>query len=559
MEYIGKVRLNLDFYDGRDLYSDGDFAEEELLKICKSGKVKEALCYSDKWSVLYHLSDIRGNIIDWYPFKKDAHILEIGSGCGAVSSFLCRKAERVVGVELSKRRSLINAYRNQECCNLEIIVGNFKEIELEEKFDYITLIGVLEYASHYIGGEFPYVEMLKKIKQYLKPDGRIIIAIENKMGLKYWNGAAEDHVGSRFKGIEDYRYIKDVRTFSKPELIKMIEKSGLKDYHFYYPVPDYKLPTAIYSDEYLPRVGEIRTWGTNYDAVRIGMFNEGIAADQICKDKVFDYFSNSFLVICNESHNAVKAVYFNNAQRIDDYQIQTMIMKNKADEKVTVQKSFLKSDKNFYIFTKMNECYGVLSEEFPNLEYVKPQINNKKISYEFIDGTPLEVVLAEDVHQYEDLVRKFRNMLDTYLMCNRDMLHDFTVTEEYICFFGNNVVKTKEKSLQVTNLDMQFSNLIQKDDKVYCIDYEWLVEFPVPFEFVLYRCISNFWEKFSMYFAAYVSREEFLSVLGVKTENIAVYDEMGTVFVNRVFGSGAEAYYLSRYKKQSGVIEWRSC
>ena len=39
-----------------------------------------------------------------------------------------------------------NAYRNLECDNVKIMLGNFQDVEssLTEKYDYITLIGVFE-------------------------------------------------------------------------------------------------------------------------------------------------------------------------------------------------------------------------------------------------------------------------------------------------------------------------------------------------------------------------------------------------------------------------------
>ena len=262
---IGKVKINYKFYDGMDVYSDGDIIEDKLLEVCKNDDIDKAIYNSSEWPILYHLSEIRGNLIEWFPFKENSSILEIGSGCGAISGFLCEKAKRVVGIELSERRSMINAYRNKEHENLEIYVSNFKNIKLKEKFDYITLIGVLEYAPSYIEGVNPFISMIKKVKDFLKPEGKIIIAIENKMGQKYLNGAKEDHVGKPFVGVEDYKDVSSVRTFSKPELIKLLKECGIDKYSFYYPVPDYKTPTAIYSDYYLPKVGDLRLWDTNYD------------------------------------------------------------------------------------------------------------------------------------------------------------------------------------------------------------------------------------------------------------------------------------------------------
>ena len=292
-------RLNLEFYSGSDLYSDGDI-EDELLNICKQGNIEAVLRESKEWPILYHLSSIRENILDWYQFQPGSSVLEIGSGCGAITGLLCRKAEKVVAIELSKRRSLINLEKNKTCDNLEIYVGNFEDIKIKEKFDYVTLIGVLEYAKGYIPSEKPFEDMLNKVKGYLKPNGKIIIAIENKFGLKYWTGAMEDHTGQLFDGINDYRGVKHVRTFTKPEIVSILNQVGLVKQDFYYPMPDYKLPKVIYSDSYLPSVGEIRNVSIPYDRERYQLFSEEIVYDNLCKDKKFSYFANSFLIIASE-------------------------------------------------------------------------------------------------------------------------------------------------------------------------------------------------------------------------------------------------------------------
>ena len=158
-EKIGEVCLNLDCYDGEDLYSDGD-VEEELLDIVKhnsADRFPALIRERAKWPILYHLSEQRENIIDWFPMKEGASVLEVGAGCGAVTGALVRMASRVVANDLSKRRSLINAWRHRDAKNLELAVGNFNRVSemLTEKFDYVTLIGVLEYAPSYMAGRTP--------------------------------------------------------------------------------------------------------------------------------------------------------------------------------------------------------------------------------------------------------------------------------------------------------------------------------------------------------------------------------------------------------------------
>lgn len=290
-------RLNLTFYKGEDIYSDGDI-ENELLDIVKNKEsLQEVLMNHNEWPILYHLSPIRENLLEWYDFKPDANVLEIGSGCGAITGLLCRKNKRVVGIDLSKKRSLINSIKNKEYDNLEIIVGNFEDIRIDEKFDYVTLIGVFEYSICYINNEVPFKTMLEKVKSYLKPGGKLIIAIENKYGLKYWAGASEDHTGNYFDGIQNYDNVERVRTFSKGTLKKMLCEVGFVNNEFYYPIPDYKMPNEIYSEYYLPKTGDIRNISTSYDRDRYKLFDEEKVFDSLCEDNLFEEFANSFLII----------------------------------------------------------------------------------------------------------------------------------------------------------------------------------------------------------------------------------------------------------------------
>lgn len=303
-EKIGNVTLDYTYYPGEDLYSDGP-VEEELLEIAKNYREKElnhVIAERKSWPVLYHFSHIRKNILDWLPITKEHKVLEIGSGCGAVTGALAEKAGSLTCIELSKMRSTINGYRNRDYENIKIMVGNFQDIEknLDEKFDFITLIGVFEYSEGYIGTEEPYVEMLRRISRHLAPGGKIIIAIENRLGLKYWAGCTEDHVGTYFEGLEGYPQTKGVKTFSKNELAGIIKEAGAFKTSFYYPYPDYKFPMTIYSDSYLPKKGELHDLFANYDRERMVLFDEPKVYDSLIESGLFPEFSNSFLVVAEK-------------------------------------------------------------------------------------------------------------------------------------------------------------------------------------------------------------------------------------------------------------------
>lgn len=299
-EYVGGVRLDYKYYSGSDAYVDG--SEDELLDIVRThdkSEYNEVISSKKSWQILYHLSDIRGNIVNWLPITKNDRVLEVGSGCGAITGTLAGMAKSVDCIELSRARSLVNAERNKEADNINIIVGNFQDIEREltAHYDYIMLIGVLEYAASYIQSDRPYEEFLKLIMKHLDKGGKLVIAIENKYGLKYWAGCREDHLGTFYTGIEGYVGVNSVRTFSKNGLRALLAGCGMKNIEFYYPYPDYKLPLTIYSDSFLPQPGSLCNNFRNFDYDRMIVFDETKVFDNLISDGMFDIFSNSFLTV----------------------------------------------------------------------------------------------------------------------------------------------------------------------------------------------------------------------------------------------------------------------
>lgn len=298
---IGNVLLHFDTYSPeKDIYSDGDI-EEEILEIVKENREEEVLLSDNRWPILYYFSKTRQNILSWYGFKENASVLEIGTGCGAITGLFCDRNLQVTGVESSKRRATITAYRNKEYDKLQLHVGNFMDMKFENNFDYITLIGVLEYANMFLpNSKNAFVEMLTHCRSMLKDGGKVFIAIENRLGMKYFAGAAEDHTGKRFYGIENYHKANGVRTFSKSELQGVVKEAGLTQTEWHYPYPDYKLPRQIFSDKFMP-APELLTVGIEaFDNDRIQLFDEMKAMKSLANKEEFSFFSNSFLLIASK-------------------------------------------------------------------------------------------------------------------------------------------------------------------------------------------------------------------------------------------------------------------
>lgn len=470
MEEIGKIKIDYSRYPGEDFYCDGS-VEDEILEIVKefpSAEYARVIEEKRNWPVLYHLSPLRENIVDWLPMKKEDKVLEVGSGCGAITGALARKAGSVTCVELSRKRSMINAYRHKDCDNVTIHVGNFKDIEpdLPKDFDYICLIGVFEYGQSYIGGDAPFEDFLKILTPHLAENGRIVIAIENKYGLKYFAGCTEDHLGTYFSGIENYVDGGGVRTFSRKGLERIFRNCGVGETHFYYPYPDYKFMTTLYSDIYLPGKGELSNNFRNYDRDRMLLFDENNAFDGIAEDGLFPVFANSFLAVLGGELTAKFVKYSND--RAPEYAIRTEIGRN-SDGEAWVRK-YPVSWESIEHVRGMEEAYEKLREKYRGgkLEINRCELveNSYELytQYEFVQGTPLSE-LMDDCLQRDDLDGFYR------------YFKEYQERIEY------------NEDLPVADYDLIFGNILVNGNKWTVIDYEWTFGKPVSARELAFRAV----------------------------------------------------------------------
>ena len=123
------------------------------------------------------------------------------------------------------------------------------------------------------------MEKLKKAKSLIKPNGHLIIAIENKYGMKYWSGEERPD------------------TYSRIQLIGIMRREGFEEKEIYYPIPDFILPSEIYSSKYLPKIGSISANSPSYIKDKVTTFDEPKMFDMVIKDRKFEEYANSFLFI----------------------------------------------------------------------------------------------------------------------------------------------------------------------------------------------------------------------------------------------------------------------
>lgn len=458
IEEIGRIKLDLTHYPGEDYYCDGD-VEDELLDIARNYSTVEyqrIIEEKQSWPILYHLSALRENIVEWLPITKEMKVLEVGAGCGAITGALARKAGEVTCIDLSGKRSRINAYRHMEAANVTIHVGNFQDIEpdLATDYDYICLIGVFEYAQAYIQSEKPYESFLNILKKHVKPEGHIAIAIENKFGLKYWAGCREDHLGTYFAGLENYPEGGVVRTFTRDGLLETAKKCGFEQAHMYYPYPDYKFMISLYSDDRLPQVGELSSNLRNFDRDRLQLFDEKKVFDTIIQEKQFPLFSNSYMLLLGPELEEQYVKYSND--RKDEFCIKTVQRKcgqGKIIEKHPLSKAAWKHIENTASLAgKLSARYGGSGLSINRCNLARTGDGAPCLQLEYIAGVRLEELLDDCLEKND--VEGFQRLFDEYL--RRISYEEEQKLADYDLIFAN-IIIPGELSADWTVIDYEWS------------------------------------------------------------------------------------------------------
>lgn len=487
-----KPKFNLKYCNNDERYSDGNIEDTivDLLIEDNSEHYSDIIANNFNWPVYYHLTSVRKNLLSWYPFDKKKDVLEIGCGFGSITNMLCEKCNSVTAVELTKRRALGTLARCRDKENLEIIVGNLNDVEFEKKFDYITLIGVLEYQGTFTESDNPYVDFVKKIRTLLKPDGKLLIAIENKYGLKYWCGACEDHTGVPFDGINQYKIGNKVaETFSKSALEKIIQDAGFVKKHFYYPYPDYKLPTVIISENEKFEKNKLSGAELYYvpSDESIVAFEKDLHNDLIDND-VMPFFANSFLVECgNEASELgeVKYALLNNLRKAD-LNVGTKFLSNG-----TVVKWNNESKNSEHLM----EC-------LENMNYLKQRgiktvdvsmVNNELVSPR-IEATTMEAEILE-AYKNKDIEKIIELLHQVYHQICKSSAEVLEEENVLLQIFVNDDLSGKDFGpiLEKGMIDMIPRNAFCIEDEMYWFDQEW--EFDnIPAKYILFRGIMSLYQ-----------------------------------------------------------------
>ena len=438
----------------------------------------------------------RANLLRPFSFlDKRMKVLELGAGCGALTRYFGENCHLVDAIEGSYVRASIARERCSDLDNVKIFVSDIFNLSFQEEYDIVSLIGVLEYAPLFYPGKDNEEEACLKLLQLatsaLKNDGIMIIAIENKLGLKYFSGCKEDHTGKMFDGIYGYpkssKKLATPLTFSKKELEAMINQVGYEWKQFYYPFPDYKLPNTIIKEDQIYNAADyfLYNWVTtpfeDYSSSRDFIFQESLVLKNIAKAGLFGDHANSFLVLAGKQKPSFVDQYWiakrYSIERKPQYATETTM---RIDPKLKIEKRFLNSD---------------------DKNSIKEPIELKELDEEWVPGDLLVLSYYESLASATDPISSIVEMIEPYYK---------KLITSYGCVSAND--NEGYPLLNGLSFDYMPWNIIVNGDNWFYIDKEWMYHHDLlTVDFVIYRLLHHLLERQSPYLQSGIEEDNFIT------------------------------------------------
>lgn len=467
-------------------YNDGNDIEERILSVLKrtqnlnmmSSELHEE-CVD--WPTTYHFSRRRSNLLRPFSALLSKNVLEVGAGCGAITRYLGECGGNVLAVEGSPRRASIARERTRDLANVDIVCDRFQDFDCFQSFDVVTLIGVLEYASLFTTSDHPALEMLQRTRSFLNQDGKLILAIENQLGLKYFAGFNEDHVGVPMFGIEGRYGSGEIRTYGRITLKRLLEKAGYHNIRFFAPFPDYKLPNVVISEEAFTNenfgVSSLISQATPSDPQSPGSFHfsQESVWDVVASNAIGMDLANSFVVLADKepTHSQIKAStrelawYFNTDRRPEYCK---SIMFTEDDHVIYTESRYLYSDKSRQLDNNL------LAH---NIDSSKQYSNGKSLSdHFFLCRTKTTIEEAEIISHFASYYDILKKLIDP-----------------------RQSIKTWDARTVIDGIffDCIPQNIICFEGTYEYIDHEWRAKFRLTVGYLLYRAIRIFFDRISLH------------------------------------------------------------
>ncbi len=484
-----------------------------------------------------------GNVIEWIALGRKSKVLLVT---------VSKSADIREREDEEEARFLSAAQAVFEKKGAQTAIANADELQSmwdDKMFDLIVLSGVLERQKQTYMSEG---KVLSLLRRHLLPDGRVVAIEHNAVGISYLSGAPVKKNSSLSAPV----LCETGSGYTRQQLLHLFAEAGYEAVRVLYPYDNEYHTRFIFSDEWQPNGKE--TYLVNHTAHRLRLFDEEMFCRTVVEENVFAPFANAFVVEAYAHAPAKQPPRLLFAKYSDDrknaYAIRTAIYAYPSGERA-VTKTPLGDEARGYV-SGMQKTFEALSAYYKGYSLqIAPCVKMEDgVGFSYIKGQKLSDLLdgclaSGDLERAGGLMQRFVDVATSpakLLSLDRKKSQiKFGANADFTRVFGRLMdyeedLLREEEYLAYTDIDLNFDSVIVEGNTWTVYDYEWCMDFPVPFSYIIWHAVSQ-------YFLGIEKRrlkdytQDFLLRFGINEQKQAVFARMERMFyryIGRTDGAG---------------------
>ena len=197
---------------------------------------------------------------------------------------------------------------------------------------------------------------------------------------------------------------------------------------------------------------------------------------------------------------------------------------------------------------RMAENRELLRKAYRDIDVLEVRKEKEGLVFPFVSGLSLMDRIDTDRFDRERFVRQVNEAFEKIFAVREECRVPFAPTDGFIKVFGDRYPEGAQ-ALCPANVDPLFSNFIETENGLACLDYEWVYDFPVPVDYLRYRVLFRLHSDYAGTLLEGFSMETVLDWFGIGEGLREVLWSMESRFQQEVHGENWRYHYLDRYRK----------
>ncbi len=461
-----------------------------------------------------------------YKANRDAALSELGQYVFSWYSFVenksCLVVDDVTGYVTTSIGGVLKNIKQ---------VSSIDEINNNEKFDYVVLCQVFDSKE------------VKRATELLQNNGKVLLMADNRIGLRYLSGTTDVHTGRYFSGVNDYVGSSTPdRGYTKKELLDMVEEVDSFSHKFYYLYPNEKTVKEVFTDETIEKYEYGKEY-YNFDYGTLEFFSERRMSETLSEVKVISEFANYFVVELSENGDFAPIQYAKiNGFRKPEFKILTTIVEVEGEKKVN--KFGLTQD-------AVNHVQKICdNHEGDGVSKIDGGISCEFYSCKSMNDKMVELIADGSI---DEIYKTLHVFFDKYFEVAVNTEYSSSKFEKV---FGEckDASLTQMQCVKPANIDLICDNIMLLNNGYAFIDEEWVFDFYIPIQFILWRTIRELFANHAT-LSDIVEYKDFLQHFAIDERMDEIFLAWAEHFVNVYVGTADyEQYAISR--KMPDATEW---